>query len=162
MNMDPHPLSGGPPASTRPATGLRSTPVLATVFVAIAMTLSITAPPLGAATVSRTLTLTEADNHHTVAVSPGTRITVTLHNTYWSLTPLASSTILSQVGASTVAATKPGTGGCVPGQGCGTVTDHFVARHAGFVRLRAHRTTCGEAMRCAPAQGVWTVVVHVR
>jgi len=162
MFMNPKPPSYAPPVSTRLVTGIRVVPVVGTLVAATVMMLSITASSLGALTVSRTVTLDEANNHHTVAVSPGTRITVTLHSTYWSPTPVHSSVILSPVGAPTVAATQPGTAGCVPGQGCGTVTEHFVARHAGFIRLRATRTSCGEAMRCAPAQSAWTVVVHVR
>ncbi len=160
--MNPNSPSRTRIASTRRVAGFRSLSVVGALVATTVMMLSTTASPLGALTVSRTVTLGEANNHHTIAVALGTRITVTLHSTYWSPTPVHSSTILSQVGAPTVAATQPGTAGCVPGQGCGTVSEHFVARHAGFIRLRATRTSCGEAMRCTPAQAVWTVIVHVR
>ncbi len=160
--MNPNSPRRIPVASTRRVAGVRSLSVVGALVAATVMTLSTIAPPLGALTVSRTVTLGEANNHHTIVVTPGTRITVTLHSTYWSPTPVHSSMVLSQIGAPTTAATKPGTAGCVPGQGCGTVSEHFVARHAGFIRLRATRTSCGEAMRCTPTQGVWTVVVHVR
>ena len=107
------------------------------------------------------LTLSESSNHHTVNVAVGATFRVLLHNTYWTLTPLPSTSALAKVGSIKVVSSGLAGSGCVPGQGCGTVTAHFVARHAGYARLSATRTSCGEAMRCTAAQGHWTVVVHV-
>lgn len=107
------------------------------------------------------LTLSEASNHHTVTIVAGTTFSVKLHNTYWTLTPLPSTSALAQVGVTKVVGSLPSSSGCVPGQGCGTVSAHFVTRHAGYARLSATRTSCGEALRCTPASGHWTVVVHV-
>ena len=55
---------------------------------------------------------------------------------------------------------RASTSGCVPGQGCGTVTTHYVARSLGLIHLRATRTSCGEALRCAPSAGLWTVTIR--
>lgn len=108
------------------------------------------------------LTLSESSNHHTVNVVAGAMFTLTLHNTYWTLTPLPSTSALAEVGSTKVVGSGLAGSGCVPGQGCGTVSARFVARHAGYARLSATRTSCGEALRCTGAQGHWTVVVHVR
>jgi hypothetical protein len=105
------------------------------------------------------VSLSEASNGHAVIVAPGARLSVTLHSTYWSIPKLPSSGVLSQVGTTKTVGVLQG---CVPGQGCGTVTAHYVAAKAGVVRLRATRTTCGEAMRCTGDKGVWWVVVRVR
>lgn len=113
----------------------------------------------GAGASSAATTLGEAHNGHTVTVSPGAPLTIVLHSTYWSIVPLSNGSVVAQVGSTTVVGTLKG---CVPGQGCGTVTAHFVAKGAGMVRLRANRTSCGEAMRCTPAQSHWTVVIRVR
>ena len=161
MTMDSDSANGAPAVTARASARNLAGRILIILIAAIATTLPITASPVGALNTPRAVTLNEASSHHTVAVNPDTRITVILHSTYWSLTPLGSNLTLSQVGASKVASV-PGTAGCVPGQGCGTLRAHFVARHAGFIRLHATRTSCGEAMRCTPAQRVWTVVVHVR
>lgn len=135
----------------------------ATLLVALAGLLPVAASPAGALNGPRSVMLSETRNHRTVVVAPGARITVTLHSTYWSLTVPSSTPILAQIGTTTVVALAPGAAkGCVPGQGCGTLTARFVARHAGAVQLRATRTTCGEAMRCTPAQSVWTVLIRVR
>lgn len=162
MTNEPNQPTGTTRRSPRPATGVRPLRMLQAIIIGAVAMLTIAGAPLGASTGSRSVTLNEASNHRTVAVDRGTRVTVTLHSTYWSLTPVRSPLILAPVGAITVTGAGPGTAGCVPGQGCGTVIAHFVARHAGFVRLHASRTSCGEALSCTPAQSAWTVVVHVR
>ena len=113
----------------------------------------------GGATVSPSASLSEASNRGVVVVHQGGHITVTLHSTYWKLAPLANQKVLSQVGTTTTVGVLKG---CVPGQGCGSVTAHFVAKGTGTVHLRAARTTCGEALHCSPAQSTWTVTIRVR
>ena len=109
------------------------------------------------------VTIGEANKGHVVTIAKGTHLVVTLHNTYWTIAPLSSRTVLGQVGAqSTKGQLSGATHACVPGQGCGTVTMNYVANSAGLVRLTAHRTTCGEAMRCTGSQGSWSVSVRVR
>ena len=109
------------------------------------------------------VTITESSNGHVVTVARGAHLVVTLHNTYWTITPLSGQTVLTQIGAQQTRGQLSGaTHACVPGQGCGTVTMNYVANAAGLVRLTAHRTTCGEAMRCTGSQGSWSVSVRVR
>jgi hypothetical protein len=105
------------------------------------------------------VTITESNNRHVVTVAKGVHLVVELRSTYWTITPLAHRAVLYQVGTQQAGApTHP----CVPGQGCGTVTMHYVARGAGTVRLSAQRSTCGEALRCTGSQGSWYVTVRVR
>jgi hypothetical protein len=111
------------------------------------------------ATVPAATTLNEASNGHVITVSPGAHLTTVLHSTYWSIDPLSGKAVLVQLSATKTVGTLKG---CVPGQGCGTVIAHFVARGSGQVRLRANRTSCGEALRCTPSQSHWTVVIRVR
>jgi hypothetical protein len=111
------------------------------------------------------VTITESSNRHVVTVAKGAHLVVALHSTYWTITPLARRTVLAQVGTQQTGGSLAGpTHACapVPGQGCGTVTMHYVAHGAGTVRLTAQRTTCGEAMRCTGSQGSWYVTVRVR
>jgi len=109
------------------------------------------------------VTIGESSNGHVVTIARGTHLVVTLHNTYWTIAPLTGRTVLAQVGSQQTRGQLSGaTHACVPGQGCGTVTMNYVANAAGLVRLSAHRTTCGEAMRCTGSQGSWSVSVRVR
>ena len=115
------------------------------------------------ATAVAKVTITESSNRHVVTVARGAHLVVTLHSTYWTINPLARRTVLAQVGTQQTGGPLSGpTHACVPGQGCGTVTMHYVAHGAGTVRLTAKRTTCGEAMRCTRSQGSWYVTVRVR
>jgi len=109
------------------------------------------------------VTIGESSNGHVVTIARGAHLVVTLHNTYWTIAPLTGRTVLAQVGAQQTRGQLSGaTHACVPGQGCGTVTMNYVANAAGLVRLSAHRTTCGEAMKCTGSQGSWSVSVRVR
>ena len=143
-----------PRSSERPGRGR-----LLRMVAGLAVAASGTFLATGVGASSAATTLGEANNGHTVTVSPGAHLTVVLHSTYWSIVPLSNGSVVAQVGTTkTVGVLK----GCVPGQGCGTVTAHFVAKGAGMLRLQANRTSCGEAMRCSPAQSHWTVVLRVR
>ena len=104
------------------------------------------------------VTLSEADNGRTAAVGRGAEVTVVLHTTYWSLSALPSGGAVEGLGSPVVA---PAAGGCVPGQGCGTVTGHYRARSSGRSVLVAHRSICGEARACLPDQRDWQVTVTV-
>jgi hypothetical protein len=90
----------------------------------------------------------------------GAVLTVTLHNTYWTLLPPSDGFVVQPYAP---AQTAPATNcaGHVPGSGCGTVTATYNLGHVGSAVLRAHRTTCGEAMRCVGAAGDWSVTVVV-
>jgi hypothetical protein len=149
-------------ALTSPRSGLRPDArgrflrVVAGLFVAASGTFFSTG---AGATGAAATTINEASNGHVITVSLGAHLTAILHSTYWSFDPLSGNVVLVQVGTTK---TVPQLKRCVPGQGCGTVTAHFVARGTGRVRLHANRTSCGEALRCTPSQSHWTVVIRVR
>ena len=98
----------------------------------------------------------EADNGRTLSLHRGERLTLTLHSTYWSVDGSSAPAVLREI-ATPMA--HPAPSHCVPGQGCGTVTATFQAMRRGRADLTAHRTTCGEALQCAPTQR--DLVVHV-
>jgi predicted secreted protein len=103
---------------------------------------------------------TEADNGTTMALHRGDTLTVTLHSTYWTIQGSSRPTVLMSQGPATTQGEPPSSKRCVPGQGCGTVTESFTAAGDGTADVTASRTTCGEAMRCTtPAQSNW--VLHV-
>jgi hypothetical protein len=103
---------------------------------------------------------TEANNGTTMALHRGDTLTVTLHSTYWTIEGSSKPTVLVAQGPATTAGEPPSSKRCVPGQGCGTVTESFTAVGDGTADVTASRTTCGEAMRCTtPAQSRW--VLHV-
>jgi hypothetical protein len=109
------------------------------------------------------VTIGESSNRHVVTIAKGAHLVVALHSTYWTIAPLARRTVLAQIGTQQTGGPLSGpTHACVPGQGCGTVTMHYVANGVGTVRLTAQRTTCGEAMRCTGSQGSWYVTVRVQ
>lgn len=93
-----------------------------------------------------------------VALRVGQRLRVVLHSTYWEFKAPTESGVVHLVRAPVFAPKS----GCVPGQGCGTVTALYVARAAGTTSVRAERTSCGEAMGCTAAAGSYTVTVIVR
>jgi hypothetical protein len=99
--------------------------------------------------------LDERANGTTVHVSLGDTVVVTLHSTYWSFVP-TDGLALQPV------STQTATGSAcphVPGSGCGTVTVTFNVGHVGTSTLRAHRSSCGEALRCTGSAGDWSVTV---
>ena len=108
-------------------------------------------------------TLNEYSNGHTVTVNPGQHVTLILHSTYWSIAALTTSRPLTQVGSAVYLPRLRSTkGGCVAGQGCGTVTVHYLASAPRVAHLHASRTSCGEALRCTAALSNWTVTIRVR
>lgn len=107
--------------------------------------------------------LSESSNGRVLRVNPGEYITVTLHSTYWQPMALSRNPSVIQVGPITKhALLASSTPHCVPGEGCGTVSVHYLALVPGLVRLRATRVSCGEALACTGARGQWSVVVRVR
>ena len=129
-------------------------------LVSVVLLSTVGATGVGA-TNTPTLNLNELNNGHTFVVSPGEHVTLTLHSTYWHVAPLTMQRSVRQIGSTSVVGVLPGTSGCVPGQGCGTVRARYVALAPGLVRLRATRTSCGEALRCSPAQSSWTALLRV-
>ena len=143
--------------------GLRERLALfASAITALAMLATIVAGDAGASSAS-VLVLNESSNGHAVAVGPRKHVTLVPHSTCWSVATLRTPSPLTQVGPMVTAGRLPSAkGGCVAGQGCGTVTVCYVASAPGVVHLHASRTTCGEALRCSASQSHWTVTIRVR
>lgn len=111
-------------------------------------------------------TANESANGKTLKISKGGALTITLNSTYWTFSPLANAKVLRQIGAPATVGYPPGSAsapaGCrIPGSGCGTVTWKLKAIAAGSVVITANRTSCGEAMRCTPAQSLYRLTVKV-
>ena len=107
-----------------------------------------------------TVSLDEHANNTTVRVGVGATVRIALHSTYWSPVTSSAPELVEPVGTPTAMATATSPA-CRPGSGCGTVTTTFLTRGAGSARLTATRTTCGEALLCAPDQRTFTVTVQV-
>ena len=88
----------------------------------------------------------------------GQQIVVSLHSLYWSVAPPTPSSILSPGHTSA----RPGVG-CppYPGSGCGIIQVSYTALQTGVVHISASRTTCGEALLCAPSQRSWKLTITV-
>jgi hypothetical protein len=93
-----------------------------------------------------------------VTLHVGDRLEVVLSSTYWTFAPSSEPTVLAPDGQPVV---TPQIRGCVPGQGCGTVTANFTADTKGTAQLAATRTTCGEALPCTPADSHYEVTITV-
>lgn len=93
----------------------------------------------------------------TVSLRPGQRLRVVLHSTYWDFKPASDPSVLHLTAPPTFAPKS----GCVPGQGCGTVTAVYLARSVGRATVKAGRTSCGEAMGCTGDAGSYTLDVVV-
>lgn len=101
--------------------------------------------------------LSEPDNDHTLTVSTGATLHVVLHSTYWTFGGSSAPSVVAVSGTPTYAA-RPGG---VPGSGNGTLTETVRAVALGRATLSASRMSCGEAMRCGPGQGSYSVVIVV-
>ena len=109
---------------------------------------------------SQAVTLSEADNGRTVQVAPGAVIEVVLHSTYWQPKGASNAATLAPASQPRVQADLGGQ--CVPGAGCGTVTQTFTAVGSGQSEVTADRVVCGEAMACRPDQRHYGVTIVVK
>jgi len=101
---------------------------------------------------------TEIKDGGKVTLRRGQRLRVVLHSTYWEFKAVSTPGVLRRIG-DPVVVPRPG---CVPGQGCGTVTATYVARAVGSTSVAAGRTSCGEAMGCTAEGGAFELNVSVR
>src|SRR5437879_3621885 len=101
-------------------------------------------------TAPATITAHEQDSGHTLRMRVHDHLVVVLGSTYWTVQGSSNPRVLRQIGPSKV---EPRRAGCVPGQGCGTVTTGFEALAPGRADVTASRITCGEAMRCTGSAG---------
>lgn len=139
-----------------------ATRVVISLMMASVATLTLGALHGGVANAAtRSITLTDSSKGHLYYLYPGDKVTIVLHSTYWKFTPISGPEYIAQVGAVRTVASPPSTAGCVVGQGCGTVTIHYVAKALGAMRIIATRTSCGEALRCTPSNSRWSVIFKV-
>jgi hypothetical protein len=116
-------------------------------------------PPLHTPpTNERVLTARDQDNGHAVSLQVGDQLLLVLASTYWKLDGSSDAAVLRQTVPPVVA---PQSSGCVPGEGCGTVTARFDAIAAGRADVSAKRTSCGEALSCTGSLGFYRVTVIV-
>ena len=106
----------------------------------------------------KTHDVSERDSGGTVHARVGDDVAVTLHSTYWQLSPAAGA-VLVAAGPMAVATGGPSCTTVVAGSGCGTVRVDYRVASAGTARIQARRQSCGEAMRCTGSQGRWSVTV---
>ena len=137
-------------------------PLRTGVALAVVVLAGCGTPPPGrqAAPPAAAVQVDESANGARRTVAPGGTITVVLHSTYWRLADPSAPGVVAVASAPVVAGAPPGHG-CVPGAGCGTVTATYVARTPGRATVSAHRSSCGEAMACTPAQSSWSLTVVV-
>lgn len=102
--------------------------------------------------------VTEKQDGGKVTLRRGQRLRVVLHSTYWEFKAVSVPAVLRRIGQPMVSPKS----GCVPGQGCGTVTATYIAKTLGSAGVTAERTSCGEAMGCTAAAGAFTLTVSVR
>lgn len=103
--------------------------------------------------------ITERQNKGTVTLRRGQQLRVVLHSTYWRFQKTTDASVLRLDRAPKV---RPRLSGCVPGEGCGTVTATYLAAARGSSTVSAVRNSCGEAMGCTGDTGRYTVRVVVR
>lgn len=110
-----------------------------------------------------TVTLTEADNGHAITLHRGQNVQVILHSTFWSFDAGTNTSVLARQGDTQYHPVLPGRDGCpsIPGMGCGTAVQNYLADAPGTSTVTASRTSCGEVLMCSPNQGTWTVDVTV-
>src|SRR3974390_3244106 len=92
--------------------------------------------------------VSDADNGHSVTVRRGAIIRLVLHSTYWRPHGSSAPSVVAVSGAPKYVAQSGG----IAGSGNGTVTETLRALTAGRARVSASRLSCGEALRCRPAQ----------
>jgi hypothetical protein len=87
-----------------------------------------------------------------VTLQRGQELQVTLDSTYWTLSVSPSTGTLAVVSQDVT----PGGPGCthaVEGSGCGTARLVLRAVAEGRATVLGQRSSCGEALRCGPAEG---------
>jgi hypothetical protein len=138
---------------TSPAPTSTSVPTAAPSTLVLPASPPASAPPLAGPQI------TETDNGHTLRIHAGSELKLILHNTYWQIVGSSSTAVLAPVGA----AVYSGAGliSCIPGSGCGTVTQVFRAAGLGQATLTASRTSCGEVLQCTGTAGSFKVTIVV-
>jgi predicted secreted protein len=105
-----------------------------------------------------TETVTDQANGQTIDLRQGQVLQVVLSSTYWMIHGSSDSAVLSQLAGPDP---QPRQSGCVPGQGCGTITAAYRAVATGQAQVSASRSVCGEALGCTGANSQFLVYVIV-
>jgi hypothetical protein len=100
-------------------------------------------------------------NGKTVHAQVGQTVQLILGSSYWQVSGSSVPGVLRQDGTTT-ALPRPASCPNIPGLGCVPVSTSFTAMTPGTSSITAGRTTCGEAMRCAPNQEHFAVTVVVQ
>jgi predicted secreted protein len=124
---------------------------ICTVAVLALGGVALTHQPAAAGTV---VTVGDASDGKAVTLHPGDTLVVTLRSTAWTI-DAAHGAALRTRGEQVVKVDRPGPG--APGSTSRT----FVAAARGDATVTASRTTCGEALKCTPAQGAYLLTAHV-
>jgi hypothetical protein len=140
-----------PAGSTAPPSPTASAAAQATAHPVV----PLRTPPTNA---PRTVVVSEQDNGHAISLRSGERLEVVLASTYWEVDGGSNPNVLRPTAQPT---TSPELKGCVPGEGCGTVTALYDAVAPGRADVNAKRTSCGEAMSCTGTLGFYRVTVVV-
>jgi hypothetical protein len=112
----------------------------------------------GTAPANPAIVLDEHANSSTVQVVVGRRVELLLHSSYWTDFGSSQSAVVRADGS---VRTLPTSQRCIPGGGCNPVLATFMAQKVGTAVLSASRTSCGEALRCTPANSHYRVTIVV-
>jgi hypothetical protein len=135
--------------------------VIAVLVAIAAMTAAGCAVAVSAAGGSTAIVVRDDANGKMVQARPGDRIELILSSSYWDVAGSSSPRVLRQDGPATLMA-RPSSCPTIPGLGCTPVEITFTALADGKAVITASRSSCGEALRCAPDQTRFTVTVIVR
>lgn len=124
-------------------------------------TSSQTTPPVGDQPAPSPVVVQDKSNGHTVSVKVGQRLELILASNYWTVRGSSVPGVLRQDGQTRDLPKPPGCGS-IPGIGCVPIRTDFSALAPGTAVITASRVSCGEAMRCSPAQQHFTVTIVVR
>ena len=129
-------------------------------LIASAALLSMAMTGTAGAASPSSLNVDNRNNGQTITVHQGQRLHVVLYSTYWTINGGHNQAV--RVVSAQQFFPDNRSAGCHAGSGCGYVSRDFLATSPGSATLTAARTTCGEALRCAPSQSSWTLTVRVQ
>lgn len=104
------------------------------------------------------LTVTDAQNGTSIAISVGQAVDIVLGSTYWIYAGSSNVAVLAPQGEPQFLSLRSD---CVPGAGCGSVSQSFLALSPGTADFHASRMACGEALACPPDRQQFVVTVNV-
>lgn len=108
-----------------------------------------------------TVMIGDSASGKTVSVFVTGRVRLVLSSTYWTVTGSSAPNVLRQDGGTKLLA-RPSNCPKIPGLGCTPEETDFTALGHGKAVITAHRTSCGEALRCAPGKESFSVTIIVK